>query len=109
MGFADLVIAGTFVIKGICIRAGKADPSSPFLSFPAKRGTGDAQDRYFDIAFPITAEAYQQAKVLILEKYRRPLRIDNPEIIRGTESTHCCSIGKTVGEFAAAHTRPLGP
>lgn len=70
LGFADLVIAGTFVIKGICIRAGKADPSSPFLSFPAKRGTGDAQDRYFDIAFPITAEAYQQAKVLILEKYR---------------------------------------
>lgn len=70
LGFADLVIAGAFIIKGICIRTSKADPATPFLSFPARRGTGEAQDRYFDIAFPITAEAYSKAKELILEKYR---------------------------------------
>ncbi len=70
LAFADLVIAGCFIIKGICIRAGKTDPSSHFVSFPAKRGKGEAQDRYFDIAFPITAEAYQKAKDIILAKYR---------------------------------------
>ena len=70
LAFADLVIDGAFVIKGICIRAGKSDPSSPFLSFPAKKGTGEAKDRYFDIAYPITAEAHHLAKEIILQKYR---------------------------------------
>src|SRR5437763_671501 len=69
LGFADLVIDGAFVIKGIVIRASKDDPSSHMILFPSKKGTGANSEKYFDVAHPITTEAHQRAKELILEKY----------------------------------------
>ena len=71
LAFAELVIDGAFVIKGICVRAGKPDPSIPFLSFPVRKGSGEAKDKYFGVAHPITTEAHQRAKEIILEKYRK--------------------------------------
>jgi DNA-binding cell septation regulator SpoVG len=70
VAFAELVIDGAFVIKGICIRADKSEPSNVFLSFPARKGSGETKDKYFGIAHPITTEAHQRAKELILGKYR---------------------------------------
>lgn len=69
LGFADLVIDGSFIIKGIVIRASKEDPANHFVLFPSKKGTGSNSDKYYDIAHPITTEAHQRAKELILEKY----------------------------------------
>ena len=71
LGFADLVIAEAFVIKGIRIVAVKGEegtPGEPFISFPSRKGTG--QDKYFDVAHPITAEAHQRAKEVVLEAYQ---------------------------------------
>jgi len=69
LGFADLVIDGAFIIKGIVIRAAKDDPSHQMVMFPSKKGSGQHADKYYDIAHPITSEAHQKAKELILEKY----------------------------------------
>ena len=71
LGFADLVIGDAFVIKDIRIILAKTEkgPSEPFVSFPSKKGSGTAQEKYFDIAHPITTEAYQTAKDLILRAY----------------------------------------
>lgn len=73
LGFADLVIAGAFVIKDITIlmarpEAGQGEPA-PFVSFPSRKGTGANQDRWFDVAHPITAEARERAKEAILLAY----------------------------------------
>jgi DNA-binding cell septation regulator SpoVG len=60
LGVAELVIAEAFVIRGIRILMGEASgdrPAGPFIGFPARKGTGKLEDRYFDIAHPITAEA----------------------------------------------------
>ena len=70
LGFADLVIDGAFIIKGIAIRTAKDDPSHQTVMFPSRKGTGQRADQYFDVAHPITPEAHQKAKELILEKYR---------------------------------------
>ena len=69
LGFADLFIDGAFVIRGIAIRSSKEDPANRFVSFPSRKGSGQASDKYFDVAHPITPEAHQRAKELILEKY----------------------------------------
>lgn len=64
LGFADMVIGGSFVIKGIRILKGKPTedkPGGPFISFPSKKGS-NGSDKYFDIAHPVTSEAYEAAK-----------------------------------------------
>jgi DNA-binding cell septation regulator SpoVG len=71
LGFADLVIGEAFVIKGIRIVAVKnaeGERGEPFVSFPSRKGAG--QDKYFDIAHPITPEAHQRSKEVILAAYR---------------------------------------
>ena len=72
MGFADLIIADAFVIKGIRVLK-KAEPGNeePFVVFPAEKGRGATADRWFDVAHPVTAEARTAAVGLILEKYRQ--------------------------------------
>lgn len=73
LGFADLVIGGAFVIKGIRILMGKpkdGKPGGPFLSFPARKGTGASQDKYFEVAHPITASAREAAKQSVLRAYQ---------------------------------------
>ena len=72
MGFAELIIADAFVIKGIRVLK-KAEPGNdePFVVFPAEKGKGATADRWFDLAHPVTAEARTAAIALILEKYRQ--------------------------------------
>src|SRR5882724_9831975 len=72
LGFADVVIGGAFVVKGIRIMMGppKDDkPAGPFIAFPAKRGQRDAKDKWFDIAHPITTEAYAAVRESVLTAY----------------------------------------
>ncbi len=77
LGFADLVIAEAFVIKGIRILAGKAGEDKPagrFIAFPSRKGGGSAQDRYFEVAYPITAQARQAVKEAVLKSYEEQAR-----------------------------------
>jgi stage V sporulation protein G len=72
LGFADVVIAGSFVIKGVRILMGKPKddkPGGPFLSFPAKKGNGAAADKWFEVAHPITAEARKAVQECVLRAY----------------------------------------
>ena len=72
LGFADLAIAGAFVIKGIRIIMSKPREDKPgglFISFPSRKGSGAAQEKYFEIAHPITAQARQVVKEIILKAY----------------------------------------
>lgn len=72
LGFAELVIANSFVIKSISIvKSLHGEDAQPFVSFPSKKGTGDRAEEYFDIAHPITAEAYQRASEQILKAYEK--------------------------------------
>ncbi len=71
MAFAELTIAGSFVIKGIrVLKRSEPGDDEPFVVFPAERGKGQAQDRWFDVAHPVTAEARAAACALVLERYR---------------------------------------
>ncbi len=77
LGFADVTIADAFVIKGIRILMGKASgekPGGPFISFPARKGTGKLEGQYVDIAHPITTEAYQAVRECILAAYEKASR-----------------------------------
>ncbi|MBI3550587.1 MAG: septation protein SpoVG family protein [Elusimicrobia bacterium] len=71
LGFADLTIGGSFVIKGICIVRSLKDgaPGDPFVSFPSRKAKGDGEARYFDVAHPITTEAHAEASEEILRAY----------------------------------------
>jgi DNA-binding cell septation regulator SpoVG len=80
LGFAELVIAEAFVIRGIRIIMGEASegrPAGPFVGFPSRKGTGKLEDRYFDIAYPITTEAYQAAKEIILKAFAQACQGNN--------------------------------
>lgn len=73
LGFADLVIADSFVIKDVRIVMGRGLESGkpePFVAFPSRRGTGTQQERWFDVAHPITAEARKAASAVVLARYR---------------------------------------
>jgi stage V sporulation protein G len=72
LAFAELVIADAFVIKGIrVLKRAEEGEDEPFVVFPAEKGKGAAQDRWFDIAHPVTAEARAAASALVLERYRQ--------------------------------------
>jgi DNA-binding cell septation regulator SpoVG len=73
LAFAELIIADAFVIKGIRVlkRAEVEEGGEEaFVVFPAEKGKGAAQDRWFDVAHPVTAEARAAAIALVLEGYR---------------------------------------
>lgn len=72
LGFAELAIAGSFVIKDICIIRSRADDKEgePFVSYPSKKGTGANEGKYFNVAHPITSEARHRAEEAILQAYR---------------------------------------
>ena len=69
VGFAELVIGGAFVIRDIRILRVKKDAEeSTFVAFPSRRMNGD-EKKYYDVAFPITAEAYKEATGTILKAF----------------------------------------
>jgi len=73
LGFAELVIGGSFVIKDITIVRAKQNGNGagqPFVSFPSKKRSDANGDRWFDVAYPITAEAYRLASEAILNAYQ---------------------------------------
>jgi len=71
LAFAELVIADAFVIKGIrVLKRSEPGDDEPFVVFPAEKGKGASQDRWFDVAHPVTAEARAAACALVLERYR---------------------------------------
>ena len=83
LAFAELVIADAFVIKGIrVLKREEAGNDEPFVVFPAEKGKGAAQDRWFDVAHPVTAEARSAAIALVLERYRQ-VREAGPAVARG--------------------------
>ena len=72
LAFAELVIADAFVIKGIrVLKREEPGNDEPFVVFPAEKGKGAAQDRWFDVAHPVTAEARAASIALVLERYRQ--------------------------------------
>lgn len=72
LAFAELTIADAFVIKGIrVLKRQEEGQDEPFVVFPAEKGKGAAQDRWFDIAHPVTAEARTAATALVLERWRQ--------------------------------------
>jgi stage V sporulation protein G len=72
LAFAELVIADAFVIKGIrVLKRDEEGNDEPFVVFPAEKGKGAAQDRWFDVAHPVTAEARAASIALVLERYRQ--------------------------------------
>ena len=72
LAFAELTIADAFVIKGIrVLKREEAGDDEPFVVFPAEKGKGAAQDRWFDVAHPVTAQARAAASALVLERYRQ--------------------------------------
>ena len=71
------LIAGAFVIRDIRIlRVAKDGEDSTFVAFPSRRwnagdnGAGEGA-KYYDVAFPITAQAYQEATGSLLREYER--------------------------------------
>ncbi len=72
LGFADLTIASAFVIRGVRIIVGKGKDGqapTPFLSFPARKGSGASAERYFELAFPVSAQARRAATEAVLKAY----------------------------------------
>lgn len=70
LGFAEIIIADCFVIKGIrVLRRNEPGNDDPFVVFPAEKGIGAAQDRWFDIAHPVTAEARAASIAAVLKAY----------------------------------------
>ena len=78
LGFAELVVAGAFVIKNIrIVRSRKDDEAGePFLAFPDRKGSGAGKDKFFKIAHPITSEARKAASETILRVYQETLERD---------------------------------
>ena len=72
MAFAELVIGGAFVIRDIRIlRVAKDGEQSVFVAFPNRRYGDEDDKKYYDVAFPITAQAYQEATGSLLREYER--------------------------------------
>ncbi len=70
LGFAELVIGGSFVIRDIRIlKVEKEGAESVFVSFPSRRWNGGEEKKFYDVAFPITAESYKQATGTILKAF----------------------------------------
>ena len=70
LGFAELVIGGAFVIRDIRIlKVAKEGTESVFVSFPSRRWNGGEEKKFYDVAFPITAESYKQATGVILKAF----------------------------------------
>ena len=72
LAFVELTIAGAFVIKGIRImKRDEPGEEGPFVVFPAEKGKGAAQDRWFDVAHPVTAEARAATVEAILAQFAK--------------------------------------
>ena len=69
LAFADLVIAESFIIKGIRIL--EKNPGEPFAVFPAEKRSGAGTSEWFDLAHPLTAAARTAALRLILSEYAK--------------------------------------
>lgn len=71
LGFAELVIGGSFVIRDIRIlKVNKEGEEAVFVAFPSRKRSGAGEEKaYYDVAFPITSESYKQATGAILKAF----------------------------------------
>ena len=69
LGYADLTLEDSFVIKGVSILNGR---NGKFISFPQKK----VGDKYYDIVFPITKELRDRIYKIIMEKYNNEARYE---------------------------------
>lgn len=69
LGFADLFIGGSWIIKDIRIvrAAGKDGEEVTFISFPQRKAKD--RDEWFGVAHPMSPEVHKQATELILAEY----------------------------------------
>ena len=68
---AELVIYGAFVIRDIRILSvAKDGEETDFVAWPSRRWKV-GEDKYYDVAFPITAEAYREATGCILAAFEK--------------------------------------
>ena len=83
LGFADLVIADSFLIRGVRILRsregedgggpGREAPGAPFLGFPSRKAVVKGEERWVDVAHPLTPEAREAAALVVLEAYANVL------------------------------------
>lgn len=87
VGFAELTIGGSFVIKGIRIMKGPRDPE-PFVVFPAEQIKASGSERWYDVAHPATKEARAAATKVILEEFKRVLEFYTCKCAAGSDCPH---------------------
>ena len=63
-GFADLIIAGSFIVKGLRILKGK---NGLFVGMPSQKGK-DGQ--WYSAAYPLTRELKERINELVLDAFR---------------------------------------
>lgn len=67
VAFASLEFDGVFAVSGISLIDGR---KGYFLGFPSREGKDkDGQKKYYDIAFPLTAEYRQKLTDAVVKKY----------------------------------------
>ena len=76
LAYADLTIAGAFVIRGIRVLR-KSEGEGAFIAFPASRGKAEAADKWFDVAHPGTTEARSLAVGVVLGAYEAARRAES--------------------------------
>lgn len=68
LGFAELTVAGAFVIRDIRVVNGKDD--RPLVVFP-RRGFGEGATRFYPVVSALTEEAREAARQAVCRAYRR--------------------------------------
>lgn len=68
LGFAELTIAGAFVVRDIRLVKGKED--KPFVIFP-RRGFGTGATRFYPVVSAVSEEAKEEARRVICRAFRQ--------------------------------------
>ena len=61
--FCDIIIGGSFVVKGLRVVKGK---KGLFVGLPREKGK---EDKYYDIFYPVSKEAREELETAVIEAY----------------------------------------
>lgn len=65
LAYADIEVAGVFAVTGLRVMNGS---KGRFVAMPSKKGKDkQGDDKWFDIAFPVTRESREELQKLVLE------------------------------------------
>jgi len=70
--FCDILVGGSFVVKGLRVVNGK---KGLFVGLPREKGK---EDKYYDIFYPVSREAREELETAILEAYK--VEVANKEV-----------------------------